>query len=160
MNSPNSVASIKYSGQCCFSASIIRSLHRLELRSGSSALQADAYKLPDEQFTAGARPISQDLVGFWLLEVTSLLYIVMTVNFFVSGHMFPIDLLPAWWVRALKLLPMQYMAYFPAAVVLGKVRGEELEGTSRRISLEVWVEKDDDRHTPVTVGTASALLPA
>ena len=40
--------------------------------------------------------------------------------------MFPIDLLPAWWVRVLKLLPMQYMAYFPAAVFLGKVRGEEL----------------------------------
>jgi acyl dehydratase len=42
----------------------------------------------------------------------------------------------------------------------GKIRGEEIEGTSRRISLEVWVEKDDDRHTPVTVGTASALLSA
>src|SRR4051812_16081589 len=66
------------------------------------------------------------MIGFWLLEVSSLLYIINTLNFFVSGHMFLIDLLPAWWVKALKLLPMQYMAYFPAAVFLGKVRGEEL----------------------------------
>jgi ABC-2 type transport system permease protein len=66
------------------------------------------------------------MIGFWLLEVSSLLYIINTLNFFVSGHMFPIDLLPEWWVRVLKLLPMQYMAYFPAAVFLGKIRGAEL----------------------------------
>ena len=29
------------------------------------------------------------MVGFWFLEVTSLLYIVMTLNFFISGHMLP-----------------------------------------------------------------------
>ena len=36
------------------------------------------------------------MVGFWFLEVTSFLYIINTLNFFVSGHMFPLDLLPAW----------------------------------------------------------------
>lgn len=66
------------------------------------------------------------MVGFWLLEVTSLLYIVNTLNYFVSGHMFPIDLLPNDLVRILKLLPFQYMAYFPAAVFLGKVQGNAL----------------------------------
>src|SRR5262245_24283918 len=55
-------------------------------------------------------------IGFWFLEVTSLLYVVNTLNFFVSGHMFPLDLLPAPWDTLLKLLPFQYMAYFPAAV--------------------------------------------
>lgn len=33
-----------------------------------SALQADAYALPDGQFTSGARPDYQDLAGFWLLR--------------------------------------------------------------------------------------------
>jgi len=66
------------------------------------------------------------MVGFWLLEVTSLLYIVNTLNYFVSGHMFPLDLLPDPWAELLKLLPFQYMAYFPAAVFLGKVQGESL----------------------------------
>lgn len=66
------------------------------------------------------------MVGFWFLEVTSLLYIVMTVNFFISGHMLPLDLLPWPWASILKLLPFQYLAYFPAVVFLGKVRGAEL----------------------------------
>ena len=63
------------------------------------------------------------MVGFWFLEVTSLLYIVMTVNFFLSGHMFPLDLLPPFWVALMKALPFQYLAYFPAVVFLGKVEG-------------------------------------
>ncbi len=66
------------------------------------------------------------MIGFWFLEVTSFLYVVNTVNFFVSGHMFPLDLLPAPWAAALKMLPFQYMAYFPAAVLLGKIRGAAL----------------------------------
>jgi ABC-2 type transport system permease protein len=66
------------------------------------------------------------MIGFWFLEVTSFLYVVNTVNFFVSGHMFPLDLLPPFWAGLLKTLPFQYMAYFPAAVFLGKVRGPDL----------------------------------
>ncbi|GAC1465804.1 MAG: ABC-2 family transporter protein [Isosphaeraceae bacterium] len=69
---------------------------------------------------------SVGMVGFWFLEVTSLLYIVMTLNFFISGHMLPLDLLPAPWAGILKMLPFQYMAYFPAVVFLGKIRGWEL----------------------------------
>jgi len=65
------------------------------------------------------------MAGFWLLEVTSLLYIVMTMNFFVSGHMFPLDFLGrrAW---VLEALPFQYLAYFPAVVFLGKKKGPDL----------------------------------
>jgi ABC-2 type transport system permease protein len=67
--------------------------------------------------------LSVGMVGFWFLEVTSLLYIVMTLNFFISGHMLPLDLLPDPWGWLLKLLPFQYMAYFPAVVFQGKVQG-------------------------------------
>jgi ABC-2 type transport system permease protein len=66
------------------------------------------------------------MVGFWFLEVTSLLYIVNTLNFFVSGQMFPVDLLPHPWDTILKSLPFQYMAYFPAAIILGKIKGLDL----------------------------------
>jgi ABC-2 type transport system permease protein len=69
---------------------------------------------------------SVGMVGFWFLEVTSLLYIVMTLNFFISGHMLPLDLLPNPWGALLKMMPFQYMAYFPAVVFLGKVKGTEL----------------------------------
>ena len=69
---------------------------------------------------------SVGMVGFWFLEVTSLLYVVMMLNFFISGHMLPLDLLPAPWAGILKALPFQYMAYFPSVVFLRKVNGWEL----------------------------------
>jgi ABC-2 type transport system permease protein len=66
------------------------------------------------------------MVGFWFLEVSSLLYIVTTVNFFVSGQMFPLDLLPGPWPHLLRALPFHYLAAFPTEVLLGKVQGTEL----------------------------------
>jgi ABC-2 type transport system permease protein len=66
------------------------------------------------------------MIGFWFLEVTSFLYVINTVSFFVSGHMFPLDLLPAPWASILKALPFSYLAYFPTMVFLGKIRGAEL----------------------------------
>lgn len=66
------------------------------------------------------------MLGFWMLEVTSLLYVVNTINFFVSGQMFPLDLLPPFWASLLKALPFQFLAYFPAAVFLGKIKGAAL----------------------------------
>lgn len=66
------------------------------------------------------------MLGFWMLEVTSLLYIVNTINFFVSGHMFPLDLLPGPIAAVLKSLPFPFLAYFPAAVFLEKIQGPAL----------------------------------
>jgi ABC-2 type transport system permease protein len=66
------------------------------------------------------------MLGFWLLEVSSFLYVITTLTFFLSGHMFPFDLLPPFWVTVMKSLPFQYLAYFPAAVFLGKIQGAAL----------------------------------
>jgi len=63
---------------------------------------------------------SLGMLGFWFLEISSFLYLVNTVNFFVSGHFLPLDLLDPWVAGVLKVLPMQYMAYFPAALIMGK----------------------------------------
>ena len=63
------------------------------------------------------------MIGFWFLEVNSLLFVYMLLNFFFSGHMFPIDMLPGVWGTIVKQIPLQYLAYFPAAVFLGKVTG-------------------------------------
>lgn len=66
------------------------------------------------------------MVGFWFLEVSSLLFVYMLFNFFFSGHMFPIDMLPGIWGDLVKMIPLHYLAYFPAAVFLGKITGPEL----------------------------------
>lgn len=73
------------------------------------------------------------LIGFWFLEVSSLLFIYMMFSFFLSGHMFPLDMLPAPWDRLVSMLPLKYLAYYPAAIFLGKVPREELAG-------ELWIE--------------------
>ncbi len=69
---------------------------------------------------------SLGLVGFWWLEVRSLLFVYMLLSFFLSGHMFPLDMLPEPFRSIVVVLPLQYLAYFPAAVFLGKVHGWEL----------------------------------
>jgi ABC-2 type transport system permease protein len=64
--------------------------------------------------------------GFWFLEITSFVWIINTVTFFLSGHMFPLDLLSPALVEVSGYLPFQYLAYFPAAVFLGKIQGPDL----------------------------------
>jgi ABC-2 type transport system permease protein len=77
------------------------------------------------------------LIAFWWLEVTSLLFVYMLMNFFLSGHMFPLDMLPEPWRSIVEILPFRYLAYFPSAVFLGKVTGVEL---IRGLCLEaMWV---------------------
>lgn len=66
------------------------------------------------------------LIGFWFLEVTSLTFIYMLMNFLLSGHMFPLDLLPDAIRGIVDFLPFKYLAYFPAAVFLGKIEGPEM----------------------------------
>ncbi|MGH7200114.1 MAG: ABC transporter permease, partial [Planctomycetaceae bacterium] len=77
------------------------------------------------------------LIAFWFLEVSSLLFIYMMLNYFLSGHMVPLDWLPdplGEWVR---FLPFKYLAYFPAAIMLGRYTHEEL---AWQLAMEaVWI---------------------
>ena len=83
---------------------------------------------------------SMGMIGFWFLEVTSLLWVVNTLNYFVSGQMFPLDLLGPPWDALLKWLPFQYLAYFPAVVFLGEVQGRTLvEGLLRELAWAVFL---------------------
>lgn len=72
------------------------------------------------------------MLGFWFLEISSLLFVYMLFSFFLSGHMFPLTFLDtvSFGVFTLgdvvRALPLQYLAYFPAAVYLGKISGPEL----------------------------------
>jgi ABC-2 type transport system permease protein len=73
------------------------------------------------------------LVGFWFLEVSSILFIYMLISYFLSGQMFPLGMLDKFTVAGsvtlgdvVRCTPLQYLAYFPAAVFLGKVQGARL----------------------------------
>jgi len=76
------------------------------------------------------------LISFWFLEVSSLIFIFMMINYFLSGHMVPLDWLATMFgdqpgleekARTIMMLtPFPYLAYFPAAVMLGKHSGHDL----------------------------------
>ncbi|HEY4260628.1 MAG TPA: ABC-2 family transporter protein [Schlesneria sp.] len=66
------------------------------------------------------------LVAFWFLEVSSLVFVYMLISYFLSGHMLPLDWLPAslgYWIQ---LLPFKYLAFTPAAVLLEKYSHQQL----------------------------------
>jgi ABC-2 type transport system permease protein len=63
------------------------------------------------------------LLGFWLLEISSFNFVIMTMVYLLSGHMFPLDLAPEPWGTLLKWTPFQYLAYFPAHLFL---RGDSM----------------------------------
>ncbi|MCA9217360.1 MAG: ABC-2 family transporter protein, partial [Planctomycetales bacterium] len=67
----------------------------------------------------------------------SLLFVYMLFSFFLSGHMFPLDMLPEPWNEIVEWLPLRYLAYFPAAVFLEKIEGPDL---IRGLIIEVaWI---------------------
>jgi len=68
------------------------------------------------------------ICGFWLLEITSVAYIINIFNFFISGQMFPLEFLDRYpyVTPIMRSLPFQYLAYFPAMVFLGKMKGNDL----------------------------------
>ena len=72
------------------------------------------------------------MVGFWFLEVTSLLYIVMTLNFFISGHMLPLDLLPEPWSRLAEVPAVSVHGVFPGRRVPGQGQGNDARVFPRR----------------------------
>ena len=66
------------------------------------------------------------LVAFWFLEVSSLVFVYMLLSYFLSGHMLPLDWLPAPFADWIRLLPFKYLAFVPAAVLLDKYEASQL----------------------------------
>jgi ABC-2 type transport system permease protein len=66
------------------------------------------------------------LVAFWYLEVGSLVFVYMLLNYFLSGHMLPLDWLPSPYSDWVLLLPFKYLAYVPAAILLQRYTPDQL----------------------------------
>jgi ABC-2 type transport system permease protein len=60
----------------------------------------------------------------------------MMINYFLSGHMIPLDYLGRFgeWVQ---YLPFKYLAYFPAAVMLDRYTHAEL--ARELVQCAVWI---------------------
>jgi ABC-2 type transport system permease protein len=66
------------------------------------------------------------MLAFWVLEVSTFIFIVFAFEYIASGHMFPLDILPPTLERILYFSPFPYQLYFPVSVYMGKSTGADL----------------------------------
>ncbi len=68
------------------------------------------------------------MLAFWILEISTIVFILYSFEFYLSGRLFPLNVMPDAVQAVLKWLPFTYELYFPVAVLTEKVRGGELWG--------------------------------
>ncbi|MGH7940065.1 MAG: ABC transporter permease [Limisphaerales bacterium] len=66
------------------------------------------------------------MLAFWLLEISTLIFILFAFEYLASGHLFPISMLPHAVRNALLFTPFPYQLYFPVAIYMGKISGAKL----------------------------------
>jgi ABC-2 type transport system permease protein len=77
------------------------------------------------------------MLAFWLLEISTFIFILFAFEYLASGHMFPLDVLPSGVKQILFLTPFPYQLYFPIQIYLGKISGAAMwQGLAVQI---LWV---------------------
>jgi ABC-2 type transport system permease protein len=66
------------------------------------------------------------MMAFWILEISTIVFIVYSFEYFLGGQMFPIDIMPAGIQAAMKWMPFYYELFCPIAIFLERLRGAEL----------------------------------
>ena len=66
------------------------------------------------------------MLAFWVLEVSTFIFILFAFEYLASGHLFPLDILPHGLEQALFLTPFPYQLYFPVSIYMGKAAGMDL----------------------------------
>src|SRR5436189_2436539 len=98
------------------------------------------FVLPPDSFTLGIFLVSTFLtallqffmsytmamLAFWVLEVSTFIFILFAFEYIASGHLFPLDILPRGVAQALYFTPFPYQLYFPVSIYMGKTTGMDL----------------------------------
>ncbi len=66
------------------------------------------------------------MLAFWILEISTVVFILYSFEYYLSGRMFPIDVMPEGIQAVMKWLPFTYELYFPVAIFTGRVQGQDL----------------------------------
>lgn len=66
------------------------------------------------------------MLAFWILEVSTVVFILYSFEYFLSGQLFPLDLLPDWLQGFVKWSPFTYELFFPVQIYLERVQGAQL----------------------------------
>jgi ABC-2 type transport system permease protein len=77
------------------------------------------------------------MLAFWVLEVSTFIFILYAFEYLASGHLFPLDILPAGLQHVLNLTPFPYQLYVPVGIYMGKLTGAAL---IRSLGMQlIWV---------------------
>lgn len=60
------------------------------------------------------------LLAFWVLDVSTFIFIAFAIEYLASGHLFPLDILPQGLQTVLQFTPYPYLLYFPVGLYLGR----------------------------------------
>ena len=70
--------------------------------------------------------ISIAFLAFWMLEISTVVFIIYSFEYMFSGRMFPLAFMPPFVQDVLRWLPFPYELYFPALVFMNRVHGADL----------------------------------
>jgi len=62
------------------------------------------------------------MLAFWVLEVSTFIFILFAFEYIASGHLFPLDILPHGLQQVLYYTPFPYQLYFPVSIYMGKAK--------------------------------------
>jgi ABC-2 type transport system permease protein len=66
------------------------------------------------------------MMAFWILEISTIVFIVYSFEYFLGGQMFPVDIMPAGIQATMKWLPFYYELFCPIAIFMERLRGVEM----------------------------------
>ncbi len=69
------------------------------------------------------------MMAFWILEISTIVFIVYSFEYFLGGQMFPIDIMPVGIQVVMKWLPFYYELFCPVAIFLEHIHGAQLGQT-------------------------------
>ena len=68
------------------------------------------------------------MMAFWILEISTIVFIVYSFEYFLGGQMFPLDIMPPAVQAVMKWLPFYYELFCPIAIFQGGCAAREMLG--------------------------------
>jgi ABC-2 type transport system permease protein len=66
------------------------------------------------------------MMAFWVLEISTIVFIFYSFEYFLSGQVFPLDIMPGWLQGFLQCSPFTYELFFPVQIYLERIHGPAL----------------------------------
>src|SRR3954468_19516437 len=66
------------------------------------------------------------MMAFWILEISTIVFIVYSFEYFLGGQMFPVDIMPPMVQAVMKWLPFYYELFCPIAIFLERLQGARM----------------------------------